>query len=519
VVVASRYQVRKLLGSGASGEVWQAEDLATDGLVALKKLRTGCAGPELRSRFRREAQLYARVDSDRVARLLDLVVDDTFGTVQVLEHVDGEPLSDLLKRRCLTVEEAIELGLDLLLGVADLHREMVVHRDLKPANVLLRKSLDGELRAVIVDLGAGRALGDGDGDDELTGITRGPMVIGTLAYLAPEQLIDSRAVSAAADLYAVGVILYRAVSGSTPFGGLCQLALVSTKRREEAPMLITGRSDARARAFEDLLITALKRRSAERFLTSEDMRRALEAARDAPGPEAEAAASALQCPLPAEPESSLTTLPHDVGAARALLAPSAEPAPEPAASPTHGRESLPPDAVALPAHDAIADSKLRRRRKLRALAAAAAMLSALAVGGGAGWRAAMPQAQLSRRSVEATAAQPTPTQEQAEIAEVAAPANLDTPPEAPSEVASAAPPRSSRAASSAPRAPSLPTPRGTRPAAPVASAAQTAAPDAAPTPPPLDTTDPWGAADADATSASGDAAGPMPRAAQLEPVR
>jgi serine/threonine-protein kinase len=517
VVVASRYQVRKLLGSGASGEVWQAEDLATDGLVALKKLRTGCTGPELRSRFRREAQLYARVDSDRVARLLDLVVDDTFGTVQVLEHVDGEPLSDLLKRRCLTVEEAIELGLDLLLGVADLHRQMVVHRDLKPANVLLRKSLDGELRAVIVDLGAGRALGDGDGDDELTGITRGPMVIGTLAYLAPEQLIDSRAVSAAADLYAVGVILYRAVSGSTPFGGLCQLALVSSKRREEAPMLITGRSDARARAFEDLLITALKRRSAERFLTSEDMRRALEAARDEPGPEAEAAAAAVQCPLPAEPESSLTTLPHDVDAVRALPAPMVEAAPEPAASPTRSRESLPPDAFALPAHDAIAHSKLRRRRPLRALAAAAAMVSALALGGGAGWRAAMPQAQLSRR-VEATAAQPTPTQQAQEIAEAAAPATLDRRPEAPAEVASTAPPRSSRAAASAPRAPSLPTPRSTRPAWPVASAAQPAAPDAAPTPPPLDTTDPWGG-DADATSASGDAAGPMPRAAQLEPVR
>ncbi len=285
-LVAGKYRVGHLLGSGGAGEVWEAENIAIGARVALKKLRHA-SSHDATVRFRREAVILARIRSDHVARVLDFCEDAAFGYVLVLDLIEGESLSETLKLKRLGVEEAIGLGADLLAGLADLHRARIVHRDLKPSNIIEQVFDDGTRRAVIVDFGVSRLLADdsasADDDDAVTDITRGAMTIGTITYMAPEQLVNSSKVSYQADLYAVGTLLFRSVAGELPFAGMSQAALASIKRLDEAPRLVTGRTDPRAVAFERIVGRALKRRPEDRFPTAEAMLGELRTLKNEPG--------------------------------------------------------------------------------------------------------------------------------------------------------------------------------------------------------------------------------------------
>ena len=136
-----------------------------------------------------------------------------------MDLVDGPSLADVLKQKRLSVEEAIDLGADILRGMASLHRANVVHRDLKPGNVILEPRPGGRPKAVIVDFGLGRIMSAGGGEDhDASGITRADMALGTMEYMSPEQILNSRSVTGAADIYALGAMLYRAVAGAHIFG-------------------------------------------------------------------------------------------------------------------------------------------------------------------------------------------------------------------------------------------------------------------------------------------------------------
>jgi serine/threonine-protein kinase len=345
-VVAGKYRLEHIIGSGGSGEVWQAENLVLGAKVALKTLRD-MSSQELTARFKREAHILARIRSDYVARVLDFVCDEIYGYVLVLDLIEGESLTETLKYKRLSIDESIGLGIDLLSGVSDLHQARIVHRDLKPSNIIEQVFADGTRRAVIVDFGVSRLVSAEGGreDEEVTSITRGAMRIGTIAYMAPEQLINSSAVGFAADIYAVGVILYRAVVGQTPFAGLSDLALASIKRLEEAPPIMTGRDDARAKGFEAIITRALKRRSAERYLTAEEMLEDLRSLRLLPGDEVYTGA----LPRPgfmSQPAFDFEVGPHDVAGI------SGERALDPLAAAEHPR--FDPPSARTPMNSAIA---------------------------------------------------------------------------------------------------------------------------------------------------------------------
>lgn len=204
---AGRYEVRRVLGAGAVGLVYEARDRLTGDALVLKELRPDWrADAEAVRRLRREAELALRVSSPHVVSLVALERAED-GHVLVMERVEGETLRARLSRGPLALASVRRVGADMLEGVAALHRVGVLHRDIKPENIILRP--DGG--AVLVDLGA--ATGDGGFQTRVGGDAPG-----TPAYMSPEQRRDER-IGAASDLYAAGVVLWECCAGALPPAG------------------------------------------------------------------------------------------------------------------------------------------------------------------------------------------------------------------------------------------------------------------------------------------------------------
>ncbi len=207
-LIAERYELRGILGAGGMGIVYRAFDRQIADLVALKILQTdGETSPTLIERFRREARLARRVTHANAARVYDLGVEHGRWFL-TMELVDGESLQALLERETsLPLRRSCEIATDICAGLGAIHKAGVVHRDLKPGNVLLERGG----RVVITDFGIARQLVP-SADEPLK--TRG--MLGTPLYMAPEQATNSRAIDVRADLYALGVMLYRMLTGQLP---------------------------------------------------------------------------------------------------------------------------------------------------------------------------------------------------------------------------------------------------------------------------------------------------------------
>jgi eukaryotic-like serine/threonine-protein kinase len=283
-MVAGRYRLEHLLASGAMGEVWRGVHLDLNMSVALKTPRRDTiTDPEVVARFSREAFLLARVQSEHVVRVLDFVSDRRLGPVLVTELVDGVSLSAVLASRRFTVEEAIDLAVDLVCGLRELHQAHVIHRDVKPGNVIMKRTSNGGTRAVFIDLGVSRLAPSADlGEDlVLTEITSADRAVGTFESMAPEQILSSRSVTASADLYSVGAILFRATCGHNVFGETRGVELLQRKLAAPALPLETGRSDRVARGFEELVGRALAMAPGDRYEVADEMLAELSLLRDA----------------------------------------------------------------------------------------------------------------------------------------------------------------------------------------------------------------------------------------------
>jgi len=278
VTVAGRYRLKRMVGAGGMGEVWLGEDSENRTRVAVKHLLPDAAKHhEVVARFKREAYLLGRVESPYIARVNDFFDDETYGLVLVMEFIEGPSLAHILEERTLSIEEAVDLGVDLLRALKDLHAVKIVHRDLKPGNIIMRPTPTGS-RATVVDFGISRLLADkAKGESEVTGITRANIALGTVEYMAPEQILNSRDVTHVTDLYAVGIILFRAVKGHHAFGDRRGEELARAKLIEEPPELSTERSDAVATGLVAIVARALKKRPSQRYPSAVEMLGELEA--------------------------------------------------------------------------------------------------------------------------------------------------------------------------------------------------------------------------------------------------
>ena len=283
-VIAGRYRVDRKVGAGGMGEVWAGEHRLVGSRVAIKTLLAAAAlNHEVVARFKREAYILGKIRSDHVARVVDFVADDVYGLVLVMELVEGEPLNRVLAEKMLTVEETIELGCDIASALCDLHHAHIVHRALKPGNIILQPQQGDRYRAVVVDFGVSRMLSgnEPDEDDEVTGITRADMAVGTIEYMAPEQILNSRAVTSVSDIYATGAILFRAVAGRHTFGNIASDAeLAQKKLMTEAPPLTLERKDKLSEGLIRVVTRALRRKPVDRYQSAEDLLKELLPLRD-----------------------------------------------------------------------------------------------------------------------------------------------------------------------------------------------------------------------------------------------
>jgi hypothetical protein len=214
-VVAGRYEVRRALGSGGMGVVYEAENTWTRRRVALKVLPPDRAtDPMVVERFMREARTTASLRHPNVVDVLDMGQDPADGSLFIVQELlRGEDLRAFLEREGPVDERrARELIVPALRGLAAAHAAGIVHRDIKPANLFLARGPEGETVIKVIDFGIAReAAGDARHRTE-TGVT-----IGTPAYMAPEQLRAQKDVGPAADVWSVGVVLHELLTGDTPY--------------------------------------------------------------------------------------------------------------------------------------------------------------------------------------------------------------------------------------------------------------------------------------------------------------
>src|SRR5258708_4059798 len=259
-----RYQILTELGRGAMGVVYKARDPKINRVVAVKTISLAGQPEEeerdYRERFIREAEAAGRLSHPGIVTIFDVGEEpETRATYIVMEYVGGQPLENLLCRgdHKLPVERALRLTLELAESLHCAHGQGVVHRDLKPANILLTE--DG--RAKIADFGVAKL--------NLANQTLGGRVLGTPAYMSPEQL-NGEAVDGRSDLFSLGVILYTVLTGYKPFQGNSALT-VSFKVVNRDPIPATLLDTELPPGLDYIIARAMAKDPAERYQSGMEM--------------------------------------------------------------------------------------------------------------------------------------------------------------------------------------------------------------------------------------------------------
>jgi serine/threonine-protein kinase len=285
-VVDGRYRVLRRLGSGGMADVWLAEDTHLQREVALKVLhRRFAQDREFVERFRREAESAAGLQHPNVVAVYDR--GEFEGTYYIaMQYVEGPTLKELIERG-LAPAEAVALIRQVLEAARFAHRHGIVHRDLKPQNVIV----DADGKAVVTDFGIARA--------GVSEITQTGSVMGTPHYLSPEQA-QGFEVTSVSDLYAVGVILYEALTGSVPFEGESAVA-VAMKQVSAVPQRPSSINPQVSAALDAVVMRALEKEPGQRFQSADAFIAALDAAMKDPGAGGGTAAFAALPPVVAPP--------------------------------------------------------------------------------------------------------------------------------------------------------------------------------------------------------------------------
>jgi eukaryotic-like serine/threonine-protein kinase len=263
-LLAGRYRLVRRLGAGATAVVELADDMQLERPVAVKLLADSVLDDDdFRTRFVREARAAARLSHPNVVRVYDTGETDGRPFI-VMEYVPGETLAAVLERRgTLPPTDVVDLGAQACAGLSEAHEHGLVHRDVKPQNLILRD--DGTLK--IADFGIVRG-------DEATRLTQQGTVLGTAAYLSPEQAAGAD-VTAASDLYSLGAVLYELLTGRTPYE-FASLADLADKQRGGAVTPVRDLEPGVPEPLEAVVMRCLAHDPRFRYRSAAELRPALQ---------------------------------------------------------------------------------------------------------------------------------------------------------------------------------------------------------------------------------------------------
>jgi serine/threonine-protein kinase len=274
-IIENRYRLVRPIGSGAMGEVYEAEHIYINKRVALKLLhRHLVTNTEAVQRLHREARSTSGIGHPNIVHIEDFGHAEDGAVYLAMEWLEGETLRDRLERGPLPIPDALAIMSAIASGVAASHASGVIHRDLKPANIFLARQRDGSEVVKVLDFGIAK-LAAGDASLTQTGA-----FIGTPHYMAPEQA-DATRVDGRSDVYSMGVILYELACGQIPFGGDSVVAVLQ-QHAGAAPTPPRKRAPERgiSAELEAIILRALAKRSDERYSDALAFKAAVDAQRE-----------------------------------------------------------------------------------------------------------------------------------------------------------------------------------------------------------------------------------------------
>jgi len=264
-LLSGRYELGERLGSGGMSNVYQAIDRILERTVAVKILAEHLSDDErFVARFRREALAVAKLIHPNIVQVYDTGVDEGRHYI-VMEFVEGRSGAQILQRQGpLDAERAAEVGAQACAGLDYAHRRGIIHRDVKPGNLMVVGGPvgGGEMTVKLTDFGIARAM-------EQTRITQVGSVVGTAAYLAPEQVRGEEA-TPATDVYALGVVLYQFLTGRLPYEG-STLAELAVRQQNERPLPPTTYNSEVSETLGAAVLRALEGDPSRRYASADEL--------------------------------------------------------------------------------------------------------------------------------------------------------------------------------------------------------------------------------------------------------
>ncbi|WP_416349686.1 Stk1 family PASTA domain-containing Ser/Thr kinase [Mammaliicoccus lentus] len=258
-IIAGRYEFVKYLGGGGMSNVYLAKDNILDRKVAVKVINIPPYEKEKTvERFEREVQNTTILSHNNIVNVLDVEEDDNCYYL-VMEYIEGPTLKEyLIKEGRLSAEEAIEMTLQILKGIAHAHHHRIIHRDIKPQNILMTQH--GTLK--ILDFGIARALSE-------TALTETNHVMGSVQYLSPEQA-KGQSTDESSDIYSIGIVLYELLTGHPPFSGETPVSVAIKHIQEEIPSVKEERPSI-PQSVENVIMKATQKEKALRYRDTDEM--------------------------------------------------------------------------------------------------------------------------------------------------------------------------------------------------------------------------------------------------------
>jgi Tol biopolymer transport system component/predicted Ser/Thr protein kinase len=262
------YQILAPLGAGGMGEVYRARDARLDRTVAIKILPADAQHADALERFRREARLLSRLSHPHICALYDVGEEDGVAFL-VMEYLEGETLASRLASGVLPLGQALRHAYHIATALDEAHRQGVVHRDLKPGNIMLTRAGVKVLDFGLAKLREAEVHGEGESGTRSLDLTAEGVVVGTVPYMAPEQL-EGRSADARTDIFAFGAVLYEMVAGARPFKGDNRASLIAAILTSE-PQPVSNARPAAPPLLERAIRRCLAKDPEERWQTARDL--------------------------------------------------------------------------------------------------------------------------------------------------------------------------------------------------------------------------------------------------------